>query len=233
MADRILVVEYEPDILEVVRYNLEQAGFQVSASDNGEAALERIEDNPPELVILDLMLPGVDGFEVCRAIKQQEATKDLPVLILTAKTDEVDRIVGLELGADDYVVKPFSPRELVLRVKAILRRTKATGDADIADDEPKVLRAGPIEIAPVEFRAFLEGEPLQLTTTEFKLLHALVERRGRVQSREVLLSNVWNYEHSGYARTVDTHIRRLRQKLGESGNLVETVRGVGYRFRRD
>ena len=232
MADRILVVEDEPDILEVVRYNLEQAGFQVSASDNGEAALERIEDNPPELVILDLMLPGVDGLEVCRAIKWQEATKDLPVLILTAKTDEVDRIVGLELGADDYVVKPFSPRELVLRVKAILRRTKGPGDAGIAE-EPKVLRAGPIEIDAVEFRAFLEGEPLQLTTTEFKLLHALVERRGRVQSREVLLSNVWNYEHSGYARTVDTHIRRLRQKLGESGNLVETVRGVGYRFRRD
>lgn len=232
MSERILVVEDEPDILEVVSYNLKNAGFEIVALDNGEAAVFQVEDLRPDLIVLDLMLPGMDGLEVCRTVKQREATKHIPVVMLTAKTEEVDRIVGLELGADDYVVKPFSPRELVLRIKAILRRSDDSARARNSQ-EKVVLRAGPIEIDQSEFRASMAGVPLELTTTEFKLLSALVERRGRVQSRETLLQNVWQYEYSGYARTVDTHVRRLRQKLGEHGNLLETVRGVGYRFRKN
>ena len=231
MSSKVLVVEDEPDIQEVVSYNLRQSGFEVATADDGETALERIEQEDPDLVILDLMLPGVDGLEVCRMLKQNEAAKEIPVLMLTARSEEVDRIVGLELGADDYVVKPFSPRELVLRVRAILRRSRAGREAPSVEGGA-ALEAGPLRIDPQEYRANLRGEPLELTATEFKLLRTLVERRGRVQSREELLNTVWEYEHAGYARTVDTHVRRLREKLGADASLVETVRGVGYRFKR-
>ena len=231
LSERILVVEDEPDILELVRYNLERAGLEVEGVGDGEAALERIEEAVPSLIVLDLMLPGLDGLEVCRLVKQRPALRAVPVLMLTAKAEEVDRIVGLELGADDYVVKPFSPRELVLRVKAILRRLDGKGAQ--GEDEIEMLSAGPLQIDPVGHTLFLDGGELDLTATEFKLLLRLAQRRGRVQTREELLRVVWGYEYSGYSRTVDTHVRRLREKLGSACEWVETVRGVGYRFRRD
>ena len=231
MSERILVVEDEPDIVELVSYNLRQAGMAVEAAEDGESALEMAEQSQPNLIILDLMLPGIDGLEVCRLLKQRVSLRGIPVLMLTAKAEEVDRIVGLELGADDYVVKPFSPRELVLRVQKILSRTaKAPAEAEAPEDR---ITAGPLTIDPGGHHAFVDGQPLELTATEFKLLLTLVKRRGRVQSREELLNVVWGYQYSGYGRTVDTHIRRLREKLGEAQGLVETVRGVGYRFRRD
>lgn len=227
---RILVVEDEPDIVEVVSYNLKQAGLEVDSVENGETALERVEDSKPDLIILDLMLPGIDGLEVCRLLKQSPA-KDIPVMMLTAKAEEVDRIVGLELGADDYVIKPFSPRELVLRVRAILRRADGRGESEI--DESSRILAGPLTIDPDGHHAYVDSQQLELTATEFRLLLTLAQRRGRVQSREELLNVVWGYQYSGYGRTVDTHVRRLREKLGDAHDLVETVRGVGYRFRRD
>ena len=231
MSKRILVVEDEPDILEVVGYNLAQAGFEVEKAEDGETGLRKATEGLPDLIILDLMLPGIDGFEVCRLLKQSEVTKEVPVVMLTSRAEEVDRIVGLELGADDYVVKPFSPRELMLRIKAILRRS--TGPREESEEQGDVIEVGPLRIDQAAYRVVLRGEPLQLTATEFKLLLTLAQRRGRVQSRQELLNTVWNYEYHGYARTVDTHIRRLREKLGQDSELVETVRGIGYRFRRD
>ncbi|MEW6754158.1 MAG: response regulator transcription factor [Candidatus Latescibacterota bacterium] len=232
MGQRILVVEDEPDILALVSYNLKQAGFVVEEAEDGETALQRVDEQCMDLVVLDLMLPGIDGLEVCRRLKQSPAHRDLPILILTARADQVDRIVGLELGADDYLVKPFSPRELVLRIRAVLRRVRAGRQAGEAD-EAEQLEAGPLVIDPAAHRVTVEGAPVDLTATEFRLLHTLAQRRGRVQSREELLNVVWGYEYVGYRRTVDTHVRRLRGKLGAACELVETVRGVGYRFRRD
>ena len=177
------------------------------------------------------MLPGIDGLDMCRQIKQDARTRHIPILMLTARKEEVDRIVGLELGADDYVVKPFSPRELVLRAQAILRRSQ--GSSQSATETEGWLHMGPISIDKAAHQALLNGDPLELTGTEFKLLITLIERRGRVQTRDDLLNTVWGYEYSGYGRTVDTHIRRLREKLGEASEWIETVRGVGYRFRRE
>ena len=228
MRDTILVVEDEPDILDLVSYSLEQAGFAVLRAEDGEKALDLSEGGSISLVVLDLMLPGIDGLEVCRTLKQGGRTKEVPVLMLTARTEEVDRIVGLELGADDYLVKPFSPRELVLRIRAILRRAQGRGES-----EDGQITVGPLAIDPVGGWVEVDGELLELTATEFKLLTTLAQRRGRVQSREELLNVVLGYEHSGYRRTVDTHIRRLREKLGAAAEWVETVRGMGYRFRRE
>jgi two-component system phosphate regulon response regulator PhoB len=224
---RILVVDDEPDILEVVRYNLEKADLEVMTAKDGEEAIDLARSGSPDLVVLDLMLPGIEGEEVCRILKRDEATRSIPVLMLTAKGQEVDRVVGLELGADDYVVKPFSPRELVLRVRAILRRAQPDSESEAT------VQFGALTVDPVEHRVLLSGEPLDLTATEFKLLTTLLSRRGRVQSREDLLHSVWGYEYAGYGRTVDTHIRRLREKLGEASDYIETVRGVGYRFRKN
>jgi len=224
----ILVVEDEEDILDLVSYNLKQAGFSTVAVGSGEEALEVASEGAPSLVLLDLMLPGMDGLEVCRLLKGSAETKHIPVLMLTARTEEVDRIVGLELGADDYLTKPFSPRELVLRVRAILRRVQSV--EEVSDE---CFRVGPLTIDPIGHRVQVGREEIELTATEFRLLLTLAERRGRVQSREELLNVVWGYEHSGYRRTVDTHVRRLREKLREAADCVETVRGVGYRFRRE
>ena len=230
MAGNILVVEDEVDIQEIVSYNLEKAGFTVASVDSGEAALLSIREGLPDLVVLDLMLPGMDGLEVCRLLKQDAATRDLPILMLTARAEEVDRVVGLELGADDYVVKPFSARELTLRIQAILRRLAEGGDAASADTDPEALRFGTLTIDKAAHTVTVDGVILALTSTEFSLLATLAERRGRVQSREELLNTVWGYDYAGYGRTVDTHIRRLREKLGGAREMVETVRGVGYRF---
>ena len=229
--NKILVVEDEPDILEMVRYNLDQAGLDVETAEDAERALQSVQEILPDLIILDLMLPGIDGLDMCRQIKQDARTRHIPILMLTARKEEVDRIVGLELGADDYVVKPFSPRELVLRAQAILRRSQ--GSSQSATDTEGWLHMGPISIDKAAHQALLNGDPLELTGTEFKLLITLIERRGRVQTRDDLLNTVWGYEYSGYGRTVDTHIRRLREKLGEASEWIETVRGVGYRFRRE
>ena len=226
--DKILIVEDEPDILDLVSYNLKQAGFDVLPVETGEDALNVAARETLALVVLDLMLPGIDGLEVCRLLKQRAESKDIPVLMLTARTEEVDRIVGLELGADDYLVKPFSPRELVLRIRAILRRAHS---GEIEEDE--LIQAGLLLIDPIGHTVQVAGEHVELTATEFRLLLTLAQRRGRVQSREELLNVVWGYEHSGYRRTVDTHVRRLREKIGEAAEMVETVRGVGYRFRRE
>ncbi len=227
-GESILVVEDEEDILDLISYNLKQAGFSVIAVESGEEALEVASEEKFSLVLLDLMLPGIDGLEVCRLLRAKPETKNIPVLMLTARTEEVDRIVGLELGADDYLTKPFSPRELVLRVRAILRRAEVV---ESVSDE--TIRVGSLTIDPIEHRVQLLGEEIELTATEFRLLLTLAQRRGRVQSREELLNVVWGYEHSGYRRTVDTHLRRLRAKMGEAADYLETVRGVGYRFRRE
>jgi two-component system phosphate regulon response regulator PhoB len=174
--------------------------------------------------VLDLMLPGMHGLDVCKALKVAPETKGIPIIILTAKAEEVDRIVGLELGADDYMTKPFSPRELVLRIQGILRR--AAGQPE----EPAVTRMGDIAMDRTQHRVTVKGKPLELTATEFKLLATLIERRGRVQSRDVLLNDVWSYESAIDTRTVDTHVRRLREKLGKASRHIETVRGFGYRM---
>jgi len=192
---------------------------------DGVSGLEQAKKDRPGLIILDLMLPEMDGKDVCRALKSNPLTQSIPILMLTAKAEELDRVIGFELGADDYVTKPFSPRELVLRVKAILRRKEAPQEGQ------KVIRIGDLLIDLDRHRVSIKDTPIRLTSTEFKLLFELATKRGRVQTRENLLDKVWGYTYEGYARTVDTHIRRLREKLGPLGNHIETLRGVGYRFR--
>ena len=224
MPPRIAVVEDEPDLAEVVRYNLTREGFLVEVHSRGDAALEAVRRKPPDLIVLDLMLPGLDGLELTRALKRDTATARIPLVMLTARAEEVDRVVGLELGADDYVTKPFSPRELTLRIKAVLRRGEGGTPA-------AVLEAGGIRLDPNAHEAQLEGAPLPLTATEFRLLKLLLERQGRVQTRASLLSEVWGYAQDVDSRTVDTHVRRLRRKLAAEADRIETVIGVGYRLR--
>lgn len=224
-AQRIFVVEDEPDIAEVLKFNLERAEFQVEVERRGDAALESIRKHPPDLIVLDLMLPGLDGLEVTRLLKRDPATARIPLVMLTAKGEEVDRIVGLELGADDYIPKPFSPRELVLRIKAVLRRRSGEGEA--AD----LLELGGIRLDAAAHRVEVRGKDVPLTATEFRLLRVLMERQGRVQTRSRLLSDVWGYSKDVDSRTVDTHVRRLRRKLGPVADRIETVIGVGYRLR--
>jgi two-component system, OmpR family, phosphate regulon response regulator PhoB len=226
-AERIYVVEDEPDIAEVLAYNLKREGYAVEVFDRGDTALEATRKQPPDLVVLDLMLPGLDGLEFARLVKRDGATARLPVVMLTAKGEEVDRIVGFELGADDYIAKPFSPREVVLRVKAVLRR--ASQDAD--DAEGEVLQVGNVRLDVPGHRLEVQGEEIPLTATEFRLMKILLERAGRVQTRGQLLSDVWGYAEDVDSRTVDTHIRRLRRKLGGEADRIETVVGVGYRIR--
>jgi DNA-binding response OmpR family regulator len=221
---KILVAEDEPDVLNLVALNLQRAGFEVLKAEDGEKALELARTELPGMVILDVMMPGLTGLEVAKQLKFQPATARIPILMLTAKADEVDRIVGLELGADDYVTKPFSPREVVLRVQSILRRS------EVVPESAEELRVGPIHVDCTRHEVRIGGELLDFTATEFKLLVVLMERCGRLQSREVLLNDVWGYESVIDTRTVDTHIRRLREKLGPAADLVETVRGFGYRM---
>lgn len=222
----VLVIEDERDILDLVQFNLEQAGFRVIAAEDGLAGLAAAGRERPDLVILDLMLPGLDGKEVCRRIRQDEKTRTLPVIMLTALDSEVDRIIGFEIGADDYLTKPFSPRELVLRVKAILRRGEP-------EPEVKPLRFSDLTIDPERHVVQAAESEVTLTATEFNLLLCLAQNAGRVMTRERLLDKVWGFSFEGYGRTVDTHIRRLRKKLGPAAELIETVRGLGYRLRDD
>lgn len=225
-GERILIVEDHEDTRELLKYNLEAAGFEIRAAADGQSGLDVAREMRPDLVILDLMLPGIDGLEICRRLKKNPGTSQTPVIMLTAKGEEVDRIVGLELGADDYVVKPFSPRELMLRVKAILRRATSVGD-----DPPSLWEQEGLKVDFDAHAVEVDGEHSPLTATEFKLLSELITGRGKVQTRDHLLDTVWDTHFEGYSRTVDTHIRRLRQKLGAYADWIETVRGVGYRFR--
>lgn len=245
---RVLVVEDEQDIRELVAFNLEREGFAVWQAGEGRTGLELAATVQPELVLLDLMLPGMDGFAVCRELKRNTDTAHMAVIMLTARGEDMDRILGLELGADDYVVKPFNVRELMLRVRAILRRQPATGQLAASPPLPfaapgappvaavasgggvqkNIVRHG-VRLDVEAHRVTVDGEFAELTATEFRLLEDLMSNPGRVRTREELLSSVWGYQFEGYARTVDTHVRRLRAKLGAQADIVETVRGVGYR----
>lgn len=221
---RILIVDDEPDALELIKFNMKESGYQVVTAPDGRKALETIKNERPDLVVLDLMLPEVDGLEVCKIIRRNAETSDLPIIMLTAKAAEIDRVLGLELGADDYMTKPFSPRELMLRIRNLLKR-KAGGS-----EEKESLRCGTLHVDIPRHYVTVEDKAIDLTATEFNLLTVLMQRRGRVQTRERLLQDVWDYDALVDTRTVDTHIRRLREKLGEAAKYLDTVRGVGYRF---
>jgi len=224
MKQRILVVDDEINIQELIRVNLEQAGFEVEIADNGIAALERFEANKPDLIILDLMLPGKDGYDVCKAIRK---TSNVPIIMLTAKETELERVLGLELGADDYITKPFSPLELIARIKAVLRRSSGQ-----EDDEADEYTVGSIFMKVGTREVLVKGKPVDLTRKEFDLLHTFMQNAGKVLTREFLLQKVWGYEYEGETRTVDVHIRHLRRKLGPEGEeRIETIHGVGYKLR--
>jgi two-component system phosphate regulon response regulator PhoB len=221
---QILVVEDEPDIVKVLEFGLKQAGFEPSVAYDGEQARTRIEQRVPDLVLLDLMLPDVRGTEICKQLKTSPRTAHVPVMMLTARGEEIDRVLGFELGADDFVTKPFSVRELILRIRAVLRRHAPD------DRAPARTQAGPIKIDIDSHRAYVAEEEIGLTALEFKLLLSLIARAGRVQSREQLLDEVWGLSPETQTRTVDTHVKRLREKLGPARDLLETVRGAGYRL---
>jgi two-component system phosphate regulon response regulator PhoB len=221
---KILVVDDEPDAVELVEFNLKNAGFEVVTAADGEQALKKARAALPDLIVLDLMLPEVDGLEVCKLLRRDAATAGIPILMLTAKAAEIDRVLGLELGADDYVTKPFSPRELTLRIKGLLRRRQT------AEVKTERMQFAELVIDVPAHRATVHGKAMELTATEFKLLTILAQRRGRVQSRDQLLKDVWEYDNVIDTRTVDTHMRRLREKLGKAAKHLDTVRGVGYRF---
>jgi two-component system phosphate regulon response regulator PhoB len=220
----ILIIEDESALVELVAFNLEKEGYAPLVALDGTTGLEYALNKLPDLILLDLMLPGLSGLEVCKMLKNTDKTSKIPIIMLTAKGEEIDRVVGFEVGADDYMVKPFSTRELILRIKAVLRRTTSE------ENGGKVITIGAITIDTDRHIVKVTHDEVQLTTIEFKLLVSLAERLGRMQSRERLLKDVWGISHIGDTRTVDTHITRLRTKLGESGDLIKTVRGFGYKM---
>ncbi|MCG2726960.1 MAG: response regulator transcription factor [Elusimicrobia bacterium] len=224
MQGKILIVEDDKHISKLVKYNLEKSNFDCIISITGEGALKILDKDSVDLIILDIMLPKMDGLEVCKQIKQNKKLSDIPIIMLTAKGEEVDRIVGLELGADDYIVKPFSPRELILRIKAILKRGK------IENSSKDILTVGKLKVDISKHQVMVGADKIELTQMEFKLLVILVQRIGHLQSRERLLSDIWDIDSDITTRTIDTHIKRLRKKLGKIGAMIETVRGIGYRF---
>jgi DNA-binding response OmpR family regulator len=224
VRSKILVVDDEPEAVELVEFNLKQSGFTVMTAADGAEALNKARATPPDLIVLDLMLPEISGLEVCKMLRRDPTTAAVPIIMLTAKAAEIDRVLGLELGADDYITKPFSPRELVLRIQKLLQRGQAVTDTQ------ETLRFGDLLIDNPRHVVSWRGKSVELTATEFKLLTVLAQRRGRVQSREQLLRDVWEYNNLVDTRTVDTHMRRLREKLGMAAKYLDTVRGVGYRF---
>jgi len=227
----VLLIEDERDLAELVAHNLEREGYQSVIAANGPQGLEMARERNPDLVLLDLMLPGLPGSEVCKALKQQESTAQIPVIMVSARGEETDRVAGFELGAEDYVVKPFSTRELVLRVKAVLRRFVPEEEpTSLASGTPRALTVGTVTIDTDRHLVSVDGRPVAFTLTEFKLLQLLAGRPGRVQSRDVLMRDVWGYDHIEDTRTVDTHMTRLRNKLGEAGEMIKTVRGFGYKL---
>lgn len=227
MSTKVLIIEDDPDVVDLLVLAFNKAGgFEVSSAADGASGLQKACEDLPEIIILDLMLPKMPGLEVCKILKTRVATKHVPIAMLTAKAEAIDRIVGLELGADDYVTKPFSPREVILRVNALLKRGQR-------DTKAGALTIGPITIDPARHSVAVRGKAIQLTFAEFKLLRHLMHRCGMVEPRDRLLKEVWGYENTVESRTVDTHIRRLRRKLGDAASPIETVRGFGYRFRED
>jgi two-component system phosphate regulon response regulator PhoB len=228
MNRTVLIVEDEADLLKSLVFNLRKGNYAVRQAMNGQQALREVLRSPrPDLVILDLQLPDMTGLEICRRIRSDPVTHSMAVLILTARGEEIDRLIGFEMGADDYMVKPFSIRELLMRVQALLRRTAQT----YAETAPQVIRFGQLRIDPEAFRVWVNDEEIQLTSMEFKLLITLLERRGRLQTRDVLLNDVWGIDSYVRSRTVDVHIKRLREKLGHLGEYIETIHGMGYRLR--
>lgn len=224
MSQKIYIVEDEPDIRETLKYNFSNEGFKVFTAPDGEEALSNIKKVLPEVLILDLMLPGVSGLDVCKSIRADDDIRDMSIIMLTAKGEEIDRVIGFELGADDYVTKPFSVRELILRVKVLLKKQRESLV------ENKLVTFGPIRIDLDAHELKINDKEIVLTALEFKLLQHLVKRKGRVQTREQLLGDVWGYSAEVTTRTVDTHIKRLREKLGNTSDYIQTIRGVGYRF---
>ena len=223
---RILVVDDEPDILNLLEYNLKRSGFQAILAKDGPEAIEAAKAHKPDLVLLDIMLPDMEGTEVLRRLKSMEATASIPVIMLTAKGEEVDKIVGFELGAEDYITKPFSPRELILRVKAVLKRT-----AERPEPVEAAVSFNELIVDLSRHKVSVSGKPVELSSTEFRLLTELMQAKGRVLTRDNLLDRAWGRDCFVIPRTVDTHVRRLRSKLGSAGDYIETVRGVGYRFK--
>lgn len=230
---RILVVDDERPILTLLEYNLKQAGYEVITAADGEEGLRKAETESPDLIVLDLMLPKLDGMDVCRTLRQKGV--NTPIIMLTAKSDELEKILGLELGADDYMTKPFSPREVVARVKAVLRRSEQFNSVQSAEDEQKeaVYESGPLKVYPERFEAYKDGVSLEFTPKEFELLVHMISNRNRVMSRDQLLSAVWNYDFAGDTRIVDVHISHLRDKIEENTRrpvFIKTIRGTGYKF---
>ena len=229
MSSLILIIEDEPDLVSMLEYNLKKEGYQTRSALTGEAGLQLAWQEPvPDLILLDLMLPDISGTEVCRKLRGSSQTESTPILMVTAKGEEIDRIVGFEVGADDYVVKPYSVRELMLRVRARLKRSKPTASDASSDSKVKF---GVLVFDEAAHRVWVGDDEIILTALEFKLLDTLLSRRGRVQSRDKLLDDVWGYQVAITTRTVDTHVKRLREKLGVAGSYIETVRGVGYRMK--
>jgi len=229
MKEKILIVEDEKDIVKMLDYNLKKEGFRTINASDGEDALDLANREHPDLILLDLMLPGIDGLEVCKTLKSDSKTKHIPIIMLTAKTQEADKIVGLELGADDYVTKPFSPRELIARIKAVLRRSKEK------EELPEVLKIEELKMDFSKIQVYVKDKPIELTAKEFELLKTLVKARGRVLSRDYLLDTIWGYDHALeiQTRTVDVHIRTLRKKLKGEAKRILTVKNYGYRFDRE
>ena len=224
MSQKIYIVEDEPDIRETLKYNFSNEGFKVFTAPDGEEALSNIKKILPDVLILDLMLPGVSGLDICKSIRADDDIRDMSIIMLTAKGEEIDRVIGFELGADDYVTKPFSVRELILRVKVLLKKQRESLV------ENKLVTFGPIRMNLDAHELRVNDKEIVLTALEFKLLQHLVKRKGRVQTREQLLGDVWGYSAEVTTRTVDTHIKRLREKLGNTADYIQTIRGVGYRF---
>lgn len=229
MQEKILIVEDEPDIVKMLEYNLKKEGFRITSAPDGSEALRRTERERPDIIILDLMLPEIDGLEVCRALKKNQDSAHIPVIMLTAKSQEADKIVGLELGADDYITKPFSVRELIARIKAVLRRAREK------ENLPDIFKAGNLIIDFSKIKASVGNKPVELTAKEFELLSALVKAKGRVLSRDYLLDNIWGFDNAIeiQSRTVDVHIQTMRKKLKAEAKHIVTVKNYGYRFERE
>ena len=224
---KVLIIEDEKDLAELLAFNLEKDGFAATCVHDGKQGLERAVSDPPDLILLDLMLPGMLGTDICKELRKDQRTANIPIIMITAKSDEIDRVVGFEVGADDYIVKPFSMREVGLRIKAVMRRSEQIIQTP---QTPDLLSIGEIAIDKQRHTVVSAGIEIELTSTEFKLLLNLAEKRGYVQSREMLLQNVWSYNNAGDTRTVDTHVTRLRGKLGAPGDIIKTVRGFGYKI---
>ncbi|WP_238882511.1 response regulator transcription factor [Clostridium sp. YIM B02551] len=226
-SEKIFIVDDEEHILELLKFNFENAGYKVDTATNGVDALKKIKAEPPKLILLDVMLPGMDGYDVCKEIRRESATQNIPIIMITAKSEELDKILGLELGADDYITKPFSVREILARVKAVLRRTTSNTTTE------RAFNVYNISVDFIKHEVLKDGQKVDLTLKEFELLEILIRNRGKVLTRETLLDKIWGYEYIGETRTVDVHIRHLRKKVEEDDKnpkLIETIRGIGYRF---